>query len=146
MAKKGAAPVAVVLPIPDADSVARFCAPINLENGRPTGAVFQLRPQDQDRLSCTWVECVSGAPTAEQQAAVRGRLSGVGGYDAAGRIALLNVGAVRALIVEMQKLDVLHWPSKKNTCHSAITGVGGVLELTFAELLADLAAENLIDA
>lgn len=115
--------------------------------GHPTGAHFQTRPQDQGRLSCAWVECLSAPPAAAQHEAVRTNLrSRVAGYDSNGRIGLLNAGAVRALILDTQRLDVVHLPSQKNPCHSVITGVAGVLELTFAELLADLAAANTIPA
>jgi hypothetical protein len=147
MAKRAARSPATRRAIPDADSVARFCAPVNLDSGRPTGAAFQTRPRDQGRLSCAWVECVAGTSTADQQLAVRENLSArVAGYDTAGRIAVLHAGAVRALIIEMQRLDVLHAPTGRNECHAVITGVEGLLELTFAELLADLAAANTIEA
>lgn len=148
MAKKQSHPEPVRREIPDSDFVARFCAPVNLDaNGRPTGAAFQTRPQDQGRLSCAWVECLSGPPAAAQAAAVRANLwPRVAGYDTNGRIGLLNAGEVRALVADSQRLDVAHWPNVKNPCHSAVAGVGGVLELTFAELLADLAAANTIPA
>ena len=59
---------------------------------------------------------------------------------------MLNAGRVRALVAEAQHLDVAHMPTRNNRCHSVIIGVGGILELTFAELLADLAAEDTIQA
>lgn len=148
MAKKQARPRPLPRAIPNTDSVARYCAPVNLDReGRPTGAAFQTRPQDEGRLSCTWVECLSGPPAAARARAVRANLSSrVVGYDANGKIGLLNVSDVRALIVDTQQLDVSHRPTNKNACHAAITGVAGLLELAFAELLADLAAANTIPA
>lgn len=147
MAKKAARPLPAPRHIPNADHIARYCAPVNLDAaGCPTGAAFQLRTLDRGRLSCDWVECLSGPPPAAQAAALRRSLSRVGGYNAAGKIGILNAGDVRALELEAQRLAVVHAPGHRNTCHAVIEGTAGLLELTFAELLADLTAASAIRA
>ena len=148
MAKKQSEPSPIVRQIPDTDSIARYCGAATLDSaGRPTGAAFQARSQDAGRLSCDWVDCLAGPPASEQAEAVRASLrSRVAGYDANGKVGLLNVGRVRALTMETQQLDVIHVPTRRNTCHAAIAGVAGLLELTFAELLADVAAASTIPA
>jgi hypothetical protein len=116
-------------------------------SGRVSGAGFLPRKQDQGRVSVQWVECGDMAPLEKQIDSVRTRLSKrVQGYSTDGRIAILSVRVVRSIEEQNQTLDVLHWPTKSNHCHSVITGVEGLLALPLAEMLAELANGNTVAA
>jgi hypothetical protein len=138
-------PVAQVRTIPEDNSVVRFCSgETGVDaSGRVTGAAFLPREIDHGRVSVEWAECASGPAAAIDLEAVRQRLSArVAGYSNDGRLALLNVGAVRQIVIDDQYLDAVHQPTRRSDCHSTIGPLTGLLALPFAELLADLANEN----
>lgn len=70
----------------------------------------------------------------------------VAAYKTSGKIALLHVASVRQIVLDGQRIDVVHVPSRASECHSAITGLTGLLALPPAEMLADLANKNPIPA
>ena len=140
MAKKPRLPRGNVLPVPNLDRIARYCSPSTLDrNGSITGVAFQLRHQDESLLSVEWVECISTDPTDLQLLAVRRTLaSQVASYSVSGRVAYLNVAAVRQTKADGQVLNVKHWPTHKYKCHTAIDGLAGLLQLELSERLAEL--------
>jgi hypothetical protein len=85
-------------------------------------------------------------PTTQLDAVRRRLAERVIGYTNAGKIGLLNVGAVRQIVEDTQRLDVVHWPTRPDPCHAAITGVDGLLALPLAEILAELANANAVQA
>lgn len=90
---------------------------------------------------------MTALPEMTRDDAIRDRLSKrVAAYSATGKIALLNVGAIRQIRQNAHNLDVPHAPTRSSPCHAVITGVSDLLALTLAERLADLANDNAIRA
>jgi hypothetical protein len=122
-------------PLPDQDHISRYCAPKTAPDGKPTGASFMLRP-DEEFLSVNWMEYFGdiGQDAQINKICESIELS----LAASGLFAVLNVGEI---IDQIQKnsekqLAVLYEPTSGDPSHSGVYGYGYE-----DDLVADLIAE-----
>ena len=136
--------------VPDDDHVARYCPYGRLAlDGQPTATAFELKP-DEETLSVNWLEFFDFPNRREQIAALRDEFaSGTGlRLGPLGRLAVLNVGAMRAEVQSAgagRDLQVLHEPTVKSPSHSSIYGLQPE-EQMIRELLAELARQEVYSA
>lgn len=132
--------------IPDPDHVARHCKTTTASDGEIQATAFMLREGEQS-LSVNWLEELKRSDRASQirdlQDLYARKMTRVG---AGARIAILNVGTVRAR-VEQESPDriavrVLHEPEDDDPSHSGIYGIPYDDRQFVAELIAQVVLEN----
>lgn len=132
--------------ISDSDHVGRHCKTSTAPDGEIQATAFMLREGEQS-LSVNWLEelkCLDRASEVrELQDLYARKMTRVG---AGARIAILNVGTVRAR-VEQESPDsiavrVLHEPEDGDPSHSGIYGIPYDDREIVAELIAQVILEN----
>jgi hypothetical protein len=131
--------------IPDSDHVARYCKGTSISNGEIQATAFMMRETDQ-YLSVNWMEVLNRSDRlseiCELQLLYSRKFNRVG---ATARIAVLNVGAVRAKIkIETSGehlLPITHEPETDDPSHAGIYGIPHDNELV-AELIAQVVLES----
>ena len=93
--------------------VARYCKKGTVESGQVMSAAFLPRP-NEDGISVNWLEYFSNI---QEDALAQVRLHIALNLDSDGRFAVLNVGDVRRL-----RLQVNHKPSRRDPSHTLIPG------------------------
>lgn len=132
--------------VPDQDHVARYCPPSRFtEDGRITGAAFQLRPGEKE-LSVNWLEFLSPAGRDVQIREIRKVLAlKMSRVSTAAKIALLNVGQmcdhVCANSSDGRSLEVLHIPEQDDPSHSGIFNYRED-DILIADLIAEIVQET----
>lgn len=136
--------------LPAADHVVRYVKPSMIqEDGTADGADFRLRPNrpDDTGVSVNWLEAFNGEK-AQQLAEVR-RLSRLN-LKKTGRLAELNIGAVREKVAEeLATLRIVHDPLDArgdfdaDPSHAEITGLPAG-DSPEADMIGDLIAECVI--
>ena len=110
--------------IPDADHVSRYCKPSTVQNGRvmPTAFYFDGDPH----LSVNWLEYLGAHDIELMVDAVRKVLDKKLAIRFNGRIAVLNVGAVRGEVKNAigAILRVEHAPQPSDASHASISVYG----------------------
>lgn len=102
-------------------TVARYCNPVWLANGRITSAAFQPRPVDMNRLSTSCIECQPDSDFAGQlKSTIRCMKECLRSIDPKGVFSLLSVRAINEINVAGQAIQVRKDPSKCNKCHAVI--------------------------
>jgi hypothetical protein len=137
--------------LPAADHIVRYVKPSMIqEDGTANGADFRLRPNrpDETGVSVNWLEAFDG-DKAHQLAEVRRLFRPT--VRKTGRLAELNIGAVREKVVEeLATLRIVHDPLDAeddfdaDPSHAEMTGLppGDSPE---ADMIGDLIAECVID-
>ena len=118
--------------VPDADHVARLCGGSHIrEDGSVAATAFMLRP-GETYLSVNWLEHLGLVDRASQIAEIRRVLSSKRSIGATAKISVLNVGAIRAIVLRdrqgRSELMVLHEPEiepgrPQDPSHCGIFGV-----------------------
>jgi hypothetical protein len=105
--------------VPDSANLVRYCKPVQVINGRPSGAAFVRRPAEHD-LSVNWLDKGAGTTEDERLKATvhMFRLD----VRPSHWLALLSAGNVRA-IYAIPPMDVVHQPEEENPAHCGITNV-----------------------
>lgn len=137
--------------LPAADHIVRYVKPSMIqEDGTANGADFRLRPNrpDETGVSVNWLEAFDGGK-AHQLAEVRRLYRPT--VRRTGRLAELNIGAVREKVAEeLATLRIVHDPLDAggdfdaDPSHAEMTGLppGDSPE---ADMIGDLIAECVID-
>ena len=130
--------------IPDSDHVARLCKASSVDNGVIQATAFMLR-QIEQYLSVNWLEELNRPDRAsevrELQDLYGRKFKGVG---AGARIAVLNVGILRAQVENKSsggRLRILHEPEDFDPSHAGIYGIPHDDDLV-AELIAQVVLES----
>jgi len=130
--------------IPDSDHVARYCNPATVENGEILATAFMVRSSDE-HLSVNWLEELKRLDRASQIRDLQELYARKLRVRAAARIAILNVGAVRAKVEQetpnRRLLRVLHDPEANDPSHSGIYDIPYDDEIV-AELIALVVLEK----
>ena len=126
--------------------MSRYCPPGRVgTNGVPTAAAFQPRPTES-YLSANWLEYFGDLEidTAVQLVARAFREKSYT-VKSTGRFAVLNVGAVKAVIAEAHErlLSIDHKKEPDDPSHAGITGYGSEDLAIAAELSALLASDDI---
>lgn len=130
--------------IPDSDHVARYCNPATVENSEILATAFMVRSSDE-HLSVNWLEELKRPDRASQICDLQELYARKLRVRAAARIAILNVGAVRAKVEQetpnRRLLRVLHDPEADDPSHSGIYDIPYDDEIV-AELIALVVLEK----
>jgi len=130
--------------IPDSDHVARYCNPATVENGEILATAFMVRSSDE-HLSVNWLEELNRPDRASQIRDLQELYARKLRVRAAARIAILNVGPVRAKVEQetpnRRLLRVLHDPEADDPSHSGIYDIPYDDEIV-AELIALVVLEK----
>lgn len=122
--------------LPDQHHISRYCKPVTIADGKPTGASFMLRPVD-DFLSVNWLEYFGNIDQDSQIDKVREciELS----LAASGLFAILNVGEIIAKVLnECEKqISVKQEPTAVDPSHCGIYGYQHEDDMV-ADLISDL--------
>ena len=113
-------------PLPEDHHIARYCKPFTVgENGLPTVSAFRLRA-DEGFLSVNWLEYFREKDFKTSIEEVRSAVSRSLTLKPNGRIAVLNVAAVKSTVREStgHSLRIIHMPSDADESHSGILGYG----------------------
>jgi len=134
--------------IPDDHHVARVCTKTQLrEDGTPGPGAFIC--DDFDGLSCNWLECFPG-DLANRISHVRTAVATRRTVRNSHRLALLNVGTVRARTFERLALRVSvvkdplpeEWGKPADPSHALIEQVAEAVRTALADVLASCVAQN----
>jgi hypothetical protein len=131
--------------IPDSDHVGRYCKASTVENGEISAAAFMLR-ETEEYLSVNWLEELNRSDRAIQIRDLRSLYATKLRVGTAARIAVLNVGALRAKVEgespDSRLLRVLHEPEEPDDpSHAGIYDVSHDDEI-IAELIAQTVLEK----
>ena len=131
--------------LPDADHVSRYCSPGRIDDGLPSAAAFELRPQDQ-YLSVNWLEYWGLSDLGVALDRVREEFDLR--VNENGRFAVLNVSEVKTAVdkVTQRRSSITHQPTANMESHA---GVFGFLANDFevaAELAEIVRTENVFPA
>ena len=131
--------------IPDSDHVGRYCKASTVENGEISAAAFMMRETEQ-YLSVNWLEVLNRSDRAIQIRDLRALYATKLRVGTTARIAVLNVGDLRAKIErespDRRLLRVLHEPEEPNDpSHAGIYEIRHDDEVV-AELIAQVVLEN----
>lgn len=130
--------------IPDSDHVARYCKPVTVENGEILATAFMVRSSDE-YLSVNWLEELKRPDRTSEIRDLQELYGRKLQVRAAARIAILNVGIVRARVEQdtpnRRVLRVLHDPEPNDPSHSGIYDIPYDDEIV-AELIAQVVLEN----
>jgi hypothetical protein len=130
--------------IPDSDHVGRYCKASTVENGEISAAAFMMR-ETEEYLSVNWLEELNRSDRAIQIRDLQSLYATKLRVGTAARIAVLNVGALRAK-VERESLDnrllrVLHEPEEPDDSSHA-----GIYEIPHDdEIIAELIAQAVLE-
>lgn len=131
--------------IPDSDNVVRYVGGSHIEDGQVLGGAFCL-PPGREALSVNWLECFAPLPKPEQLAEIR-RLSRLT-MGASGRLAELNVGAVKSYVGQQRpSLRLVSAPLPVNENYAADPSHDDIIGLPPANspqstLIGDMIAEG----
>lgn len=128
-------------PLPTVDHISRYCkASTCAEDGRVTGAAFQLR-QNEEYLSVNWLEYSQLRNRQEEIQEIRRILGSKLTLAQSARIAVMNVGQtisfVHAGSPDGRSLQVLHDPEEGDPSHSGIYNLP-YDDILIAELIAEV--------
>ena len=130
--------------IPDRDHISRFCKPMQVEDGQIQPAAFMLR-SDEENLSVNWLEFLNSPNRESVLAEIRNIYSAKLSIGASAKIAILNVGEVRDIVIKEsldgRNLEVLHEPEPDHPSHSEIYNLRHDDELV-AELILETVYET----
>jgi hypothetical protein len=131
--------------IPDSDHVARYCGGRTVDDGEIQATAFMLR-EGEEYLSVNWLEALSRSDRTSEIRELQDLYARKLHVGVAARIAILNVGAVRAKVVresqDMRLLRVLHEPIiPDDPSHAGIYDIPHDDDLV-AELIAQAVLEN----
>lgn len=131
--------------IPDSDHVARYCRPSTVPDGEIQATAFMLR-EGEEYLSVNWLEALGHSDRTSEIRELQDLYARKLHVGAAARIAILNVGSVRAKVVresqDMRLLRVLHEPIiPDDPSHAGIYDIPQDDDLV-AELIAQAVLEN----
>ena len=130
--------------IPDSDHVARYCKPSAVENDEVQPTAFMVRITDES-LSVNWLEELKCLDRITEIRELQGLYAKKLQVRAAARIAVLNVGVIRAKVQResptRRELRVLHDPRPEDPSHSGIYDIPYDDEIV-AELIAQVVLET----
>ena len=130
--------------IPDQNHIARFCRPMQVNEGQIQAAAFMLRA-DEKSLSVNWLEFLNCSSRENEITKIRTIYSETFTVGARARIAILNVGEVRKKVLtespDGRNLEVLHDPLINDLSHSGIYNLK-----QDDELIAELILETVRDS
>jgi hypothetical protein len=130
--------------IPDSDHVARYCKASTVEDGEVSAAAFMMR-ETEEYLSVNWLEELKRSDRASQIRDLQQLYATKLKVAAAARIAILNVGALRAKVErespDRRLLRVLHEPIIPDDPSHA-----GIYEIPYEdEIVAELIAQVILE-
>jgi hypothetical protein len=130
--------------IPDSDHVARYCKASTVENGEISAAAFMVR-KTEEYLSVNWLEEINRSDRTTQISELQSLYATKLRVRAAARIAVLNVGGLRAKVQrespDNRLLRVLHEPESGDPSHAGIYDIPYDDDI-IAELIAQVVLEN----
>ena len=130
--------------IPDSDHVGRYCKASTVENGEISAAAFMVR-KTEDYLSVNWLEEINRSDRTTQMSELQSLYATKLRVGAAARIAVLNVGGLRAKVQrespDNRLLRVLHEPESDDPSHAGIYEISYDDDIT-AELIAQIVLET----
>ena len=109
--------------LPDADHIARYCAPRQVENGLPRWGAFQPRA-GEGHLSVNWLEYFGNRDLTAAVDAMREVFGATFNLRRNGCFAVLNVGDVTRRIQDTTNRSVRaeHLPNDDNPSHAGLVG------------------------
>jgi hypothetical protein len=130
--------------IPDSDHVARYCKASSIEDGEILATAFMVR-EGEEYLSVNWLEDLKRSDRASQVRDLQKLFATKLKVRAAARIAILNVGALRAKVqresTDRRLLPVLHEPIIPDDPSHA-----GIYEIPYDDdLVAELIAQVVLE-
>lgn len=105
--------------VPDTADIVRYCKPAQIAGGRPSGAAF-VRRADEQFLSVNWLDKAAGT-TEDERLRSTVRLLRLD-IRPSHSLAVLVAGDIRAVFA-IPPLDVLHQPETENLAHCGIINV-----------------------
>ena len=131
--------------IPDQNHIARFCRPMQVDEGQIQAVAFMLRKVDKNHLSVNWLEFLNCLSRESEITKMRTIYSETFTVGARARIAILNVGEARKKVLtespDGRNLEVLHAPLMNDPSHSGIYNLKQDDEL-IAELILETVRES----
>ena len=129
--------------IPDSDHVGRYCKASTVENGEISAAAFMVR-KTEEYLSVNWLEELNRSDRATQIRELQSLYARKLRVGAAARIAVLNVGSLRAKVErespDSRLLRILHEPESDDPSHA------GIYEISYDdEIVAELIAQAVLE-
>lgn len=131
--------------IPDSDTIARFCRPIQAPEGEIQATAFMLR-MGEESLSVNWLEFLKCSDRKNEISEIQRIYSETFSVSVNARIAILNVGEIRNIVriesPDNRNVEVLHDPIPGgDQSHGGIYNLNPDNEL-IAELIVDVIREN----
>ena len=129
--------------IPDSDHVGRYCKASTVENGEISAAAFMVR-KAEEYLSVNWLETLNRSGRATQISELQSLYARKLRVGAVARIAVLNVGGLRAKVErespDSRLLRILHEPEFDDPSHA------GIYEIPYDdEIVAELIAQVVLE-
>jgi hypothetical protein len=129
--------------IPDSDHVGRYCKASTVENGEISAAAFMVR-KTEEYLSVNWLEELNRSDRATQIRELQSLYARKLRVGAAARIAVLNVGGLRAKVErespDSRLLRILHEPESDDPSHA------GIYEIPYDDgIVAELIAQAVLE-
>ena len=130
--------------IPDQNHIARFCRPMQIDEGQIQAAAFMLRANEKS-LSVNWLEFLNCSSRESEITKIQTIYSETFTVGARAKIAILNVGEVRKKVLaespDGRNLEALHDPLMNDPSHSVIYNLK-----QDDELIAELILETVRDS
>jgi hypothetical protein len=130
--------------VPDTDHVGRYCKASTVENGEISAAAFMVG-KTEEYLSVNWLEEINRSDRTTQISELQSLYATKLRVGAAARIAVLNVGSVRAKVQrdspDNRLLRVLHEPESDDPSHAGIYDIPYDDDIV-AELIAQVILET----
>jgi hypothetical protein len=138
--------------VPEADHVSRYCPKRHIDEGRITGAAFQLRGATERReaetyISVNWLELLCLPDRESEIAEVRRVLGNKLSMHKRDKIVVGLVGKIIENVFsgtrpDSRQLRVTHEPEVDDPSHSGIRGLREDDDLLFGELIAAVCQET----
>ena len=124
--------------LPNADHLARYCSPRQVENGVPRWLAFRPRPGDE-YLSVNCLEFLEAGDLSAAVGEMRVVFGGTLRLRASGRFVVLNVAEVGAAVRDAtgRSVHAEHRPTEQNPSHSGIVGYSAE-DTTVAQAIAEI--------
>jgi len=110
--------------LPNEDHIARFCRPMQIEDGQIKPSAFIVRKDYDDSLSVNWLEILNCLSREKEIAALRNIYAKKLYVGATAKIAVLHVGEVIKKVfeasVDSRVLEIKHNPENNDLSHSGI--------------------------
>mgnify|MGYP005994149741 CR=1 FL=1 len=133
-------------PIPETDSLARYCGASKILDNKPIGAAFNLRP-NEEYLSVNWLEFYNNDDRIKQIEKVVADVNRAKKTGSTSKLALFNmstaIAAVKAITKHAIQLSATHEPISvpSNQSHAGLHGYlldNATVENVLAEIVDDV--------